>query len=95
MNNLSFNFEKLKVSEKDDNTRICNDIINEFVKEINKEREGTKFRKVSFIAIRQKLYAIKDNPFLLQEFLKECRDYKHRSGSFSKYFFAKLKTNKE
>lgn len=82
---LFFEIEKPKAKTEED------ELIQEFVDEINKERVGTKYKKVSFMAIKMKLYAIKNNAFELRRYLSECRDYKNRNGSFSRRFFGGLK----
>ena len=73
-------------------------LIKEFVDEINKERpcsylnaQGKKITlpKVTGKTIGIKLGHLKE--FDLTYFLSECRDYKSRKGSFSKYFFGSLK----
>lgn len=77
-------------------------LINEFVIEINKEREangwkyksGEKWKKlapIKWIAVRQKLITIANSRFELERFLSECKDYRNRNGSFSKRFFGGLK----
>ena len=65
------------------------DIINQFLVELNKER-GTR-KPLTFMAVKMKLYAVRNNKFDLCSFLSECKDYRARKGSFSKYFFGKLK----
>lgn len=66
------------------------DIIRQFVEEINAERVGTKYKPVSGRAIAMKLSHLKDNGTLYY-FLSQCKDYKNRNGSFSKYFWGALK----
>lgn len=64
-------------------------LIKEFVDELNKERKGTKLKNVTGKMIAIKLSHL--NEFDLSYFLSECRDYKHRKGSFGKMFFGALK----
>jgi hypothetical protein len=68
------------------------DIIRQFVEELNKERIGTKFKPLTGRAVAIKLGMIKTNQGLY-EFLSICKDYKNRNGSFGKRFFggAKIK----
>jgi hypothetical protein len=78
---------------KIETSKICNrrqELIKEIVDNINKEREGTKFKKVkpSFVAV--KCSHLKESD--LEYFISECRDYKNRKGSFGKCFFGALKT---
>jgi len=65
------------------------DLIKQFMEEINKERAGTKFSKVNYMAVNMKLahVPLKD----LYYFMSDCKDYKNRHGSFSKFFFGNLK----
>lgn len=64
-------------------------IIEQFVKELNKERGG-KWKKLDPKVVAIKLSHIK-NLQHLYKFLSQCRDYKNRHGSFGKYFFGALK----
>ena len=73
-------------------------IIEEFVKEINKERPYTytningKKTKVGLItgkAVALKVSHLQENDLFY--FLSVCKDYKNRNGSFSKCFFGSLK----
>ena len=66
-----------------------NEIINQFLVELNKERG--KLKPLTFMAVKMKLYAVRNNKFDLLSFFSECKDYRARKGSFSKYFFGKLK----
>lgn len=64
-------------------------VVEEFVDIINKERIGTKYEPVT-----GKTIALMTSHLSLQDlfwFLSSCKDYKKRSGSFSKYFFGALK----
>ena len=66
-------------------------IVQEFVEEINKEREGTKWKLVHGRAIAMKLGHIKKKEDLYV-FLSLCRKYKAEGkGAFGKYFFGALK----
>lgn len=65
-------------------------IVSQFVEEINKERLGTKYKQLNGRAVAIKLSHIKDNG-TLYFFLSQCKDYKNRHGSFSKYFWGALK----
>ena len=67
----------------------CDELIYEFMEEINKERG--KRKPLSFMGVKMKLIAIKNNEQALYEFLNRCKDYKNRNGSFSKCFFGSLK----
>lgn len=92
INNL---FENFKLPEKE-KSRITNErqeIISQFVDEINKERIGTKYKPVTGRAIAIKLSILKTNQELYQ-FLSECRDYKNRQGFFGKRFFGGFKEHK-
>ena len=64
-------------------------VIQQFLEEINKEREGTKFKPLSAKAIAIKLSHLKLQD--LYTFLSLAKDYKNRKQSFSKYFFGALK----
>lgn len=87
------NFEKPKAKTEAD------EIIDEFVLELKKEwqpyyKKGDKWIKtkpVTFMAVKMKLYAIKNNAYELRRYLSECRDYKNRNGSFGKRFYGGLK----
>lgn len=85
--NQLFNIEKYQ--EKKINSERAS-IISEFVEEINKERIGTKFKKIQPRAVAIKLGHIKNKQDLYY-FLSTCKDYKKRNGSFSKCFFGALK----
>lgn len=75
------------------------DIIQEFVNELKKEwkpfyKVGTTWKKrkpVTFMSVKMKLYAIRNNKELLREFLSVCRDYKNRHNSFSRRFYGGFK----
>lgn len=74
-------------------SRITNerqDIIRQFLEEINKERLGSKYKPMTARGVAIKVGHLKDN-HTLYYFLSECKSYKHRNGSFSKYFFGALK----
>lgn len=78
--------------KKSDDNGVTNErqaVVREFVDEINAEREGTKYAKMSARAIAIKMSHV--NLFDLYAFLSDCRDYKRRKGSFSKCFFGTLK----
>lgn len=83
----------VKYEKKDKKKRgITNErqqIISQFVKEINDER-GTKMKPLTDKYIAVKLGILKTNQELY-EFLSECRDYKSRNGSFGKRFFGGFK----
>lgn len=66
------------------------DLIKQFLDFINIERVGTKYKPLTAKAVACKLGHIKDLDTLYY-FLSECKDYKKRNGSFSKYFFGALK----
>lgn len=67
------------------------EIINDFMDEVNSERASQGRPRLSYMAIKMKLYAIRGNNFELRRFLSECRDYKNRNGSFCKLFFGATK----
>ena len=67
-----------------------NDIIKEYLIIINKEREGTKYKKATFMSVAMRLQLLKTNQSL-REFLSICKDYKNRNGSFGKRFWGNLK----
>ena len=71
------------------------ELIDQFRHEINIERIKTKYKPMTFMAVKMKLYAIMNNTQALHEYLSECKDYKNRNGSFSKRFFGGLKACKE
>lgn len=79
-----FNLEKKKISSE------RAEIISQFVDEINKEREGTKWKPVTGRAVAMKVSHLKNN-FELYSFLSNCKDYKNRGGHFGKCFFGSLK----
>jgi len=90
MENISEIINKIDRSQK---TRITNerqDILYQFTEAINNERYGTKFKPITGRAVAMKCGHIKDNATLYY-FLSQCKDYKNRNGSFSKYFFGALK----
>ena len=82
--------ELLKLETTNDKTEE-DGLIREFMEELNKERIGTKYKPLTFMAVKMKLYAIRKNKQDLREFLSNCRDYKNRNGSFSKIFFGATK----
>ena len=91
MDNLfsTINLQQYTVKKKTI-TNERQDIIRQFLEEINKERVGTKFKPLTGRGVAIKVGHIKDN-HTLYYFLSECKSYKHRHGSFSKYFFGSLK----
>ena len=68
------------------------EIISEFMKEINIERIGSKYKPVTFMAVKMKLGAIYNDKHAMRSFLSNCRDSARRNKSFSKVFFGALKT---
>lgn len=82
--------EKIDLTQKSRIKSERADIIRQFLEEINKERIGTKYKQLTGRAVAIKLGHLKDNGTLYY-FLSECKDYKNRNGSFSKYFFGALK----
>lgn len=79
--------------EESNQKRFLNErqgILKQFLEEINKERVGTKYKPLTGRAVAIKLSHLKDN-HTLYFFLSQCKDYKNRQGSFSKYFFGALK----
>lgn len=76
-------------------TKITNKrqfILSQFVEEINKEREGTKWKPIHPRAVAIKTHHLKIPD--LESFFSICMDYKHKKGSFSKCFWGCLKVDK-
>lgn len=67
-------------------------LISEFVRELNRERMGTKYKSVTGRMIAVKLSHL-DNGALYY-MLSVGKDYKKRNGSFSRYFWGSLKVDK-
>lgn len=75
------------------------DMVEEARSIINRERIGTKYKPLSFVAVRKKLSHLSDSD--VAYFLSICKDAKNRKvtkpdgtvvpGSFSKVFFGALK----
>lgn len=65
-------------------------IISKFLHEINIERIGTKYKQLSFIALKMKLKKI-TNIHDLYILHSECVDFKNRYGTFGAKFFSALK----
>ncbi len=65
------------------------DIIQQCVDRINKDRKGSPFKAVSWKQINGKVSHLKG--FELNWFFRECQ----KSANFSRYFFGKLKIQKE
>lgn len=83
----------------------CDAFIDDFKNSINKERgdNGWKYKKgekwykqkpITFMAVKMKLYAIRNNKDALESFFKDCKDCQHRYGSFSSRFFKQTQLNK-
>lgn len=93
--------QEFKVIDLKDTKNVISDtsrneleyVINQFKDELNKERVGTKYKPLSFIAVKMKLLKIKELRELYS-FLSVCRDSKNRQGSFSRAFFGILKAKK-
>ncbi len=66
------------------------EIIKQFVDELNAERDGKKYRKLTPYVVAFQLSHIK-NKNDLYYFLAQCRDRKRTNGSFSKYFWWALR----
>lgn len=81
---------KLDKIQKSKITSERQSILAQFLEEINKERVATKWKPMTGKGVAMKLSHLKDNNTLYY-FLSQCKDYKHRNGSFSKYFFGALK----
>lgn len=94
MENISEILNKIDRSQKSKITNERQDIIRQFLEEINKERIGTKYKQLTGRAVAMKVSHLKDNSTLYY-FLSQCKDYKNRNGSFSKYFFGSLKVREE
>ena len=80
---LKLNQESSKI------TNERQDVLSQFLEEINKERLGTKYKPLTGrgLAIKVSHIPTKD----LYYFMSVCKDYKNRQGSFSKCFFGSLK----
>lgn len=66
-------------------------LVQEFVDEINKEREGTAYKPIHGRAVAMKLSHVKRLSDLYA-FLSACREYKAKGkGEFGKAFFGALK----
>ena len=65
------------------------ELLEQFVAEINREREGTNYKPVTFMAIKVKTAHL--DLYDLKYFYRQCLLYK---GGFSKCFFGALKTAK-
>ena len=87
-NNLFSVLEKYKAPIKKLGT-YRTDMVKEIMDIINKEREGTKWKKMSYVAVNNKLIHLEDDAVAYT--LSICKDSKNRCGSFSKCFFGCLK----
>ncbi len=94
MQNIKDLLSELGKINKSKITSERQDIIRQFMEAINGERLGTKYKPLSPRAVACLVGHIKDN-HTLYYFLSTCRDYKQRSGSFSKCFFGSIKIRKE
>lgn len=65
------------------------ELVQFFQEEINKERRGTKYKPLSFMAVRNKVSHLDIGT--LYWFKSVATDYKNRNGSLSKFFFGSLK----
>ena len=83
--------QNYKLPQKTKHKTEIGEIIDEYRTIINQEREGTKWKPLSFMAVRKKLEAIASDKQELLMFLSICKDYRNRNGSFSKRFFGGLK----
>lgn len=71
--------------------KIWADGVKHFVDKINKDREGTQYKKVSFIMVRQKLLALRDLEDL-RWFYGKCKQYSTKKGhTFSELFWGSTK----
>ena len=70
------------------------ELIRSFLEEINNERKGTQYKPLTAKAVACKLGHVKELETLYY-FLSQCKDYKKRNGSFSKYFFGVLKVREQ
>lgn len=88
-----FSFNNYKLPERKKLTNERQAVIKEFVDVINQERIGTKFKPVTgkSIALMLAHLSMQD----LYYFLSVCKDYKNRSGSFSKCYYGALKLAKK
>lgn len=82
--NCSFCNKKCKTK------RDC--LIGQIMNEINAERVGTKYIPIKYMAVRMKVEHVSEADLIYQ--LSICKDYKNRSGSFSKCFWGCLKIKK-
>ena len=90
MQNISLFLPQLDEINKSKITNERQDIIRQFVENINAERIGTKYKPLSPRAIAVKVGHLKDNQTLYY-FLSQCNTYKKEKGSFSKCFFGALR----
>ncbi len=94
------NFEGKDFIKKENKARNQNeDLIEQFVKQINLERqESSQLKTVTFMAVKMKLKnkmsVSHNNNSQIYQFFQECMRYKSFKGSFSKCFFGatKIKT---
>ena len=73
-------FDIINKIDRTQNKRITNerqDIVRQFLEEINKERIGTKYKQLTGRAVAMKVSHLKDNATLYY-FLSECKDYKNK-----------------
>lgn len=88
---LGLLLEKYQVQKpKSSITNRRQEIVKEFVDEINKERMGTKWKPVTGRSVALKIAHLSEPD--MYYFLSQCRDYKNRHHSFSKCFYGSLKT---
>lgn len=64
-------------------------ILSQFLEEINNERKISSYGLMTGRALAIKVAHLKEHD--LEYFFSQCMDYKHRQGSFGKYFFGALK----
>lgn len=83
---------KGRLEQKTKRGTYWTDMVKECVDNINKERDGKKYKKVSFIMIRNKVSHLDDKD--LAYFLSICKDAKTRGKSFGFVFFGALKVRK-
>ena len=96
-------FANFQITEDSKHKTPEAELISQFMEEVNKERpEGSfyikngkkvKLKPLTFMGTRssKNIIGIANDAFELEHFLKECKDYKQRNGSFSKRFFGGFK----
>jgi len=92
---MNLNNYKETLFNRINTSKICNrrqELLKDIVENINIEREGTKYKKISAKIVAIKCSHLKEKD--LEYFISICKDYKNRKGSFSKCFWGSLKLDK-